>query len=94
MCAHDMMAIDRRGGLGLASANNVARSPEARRAVFGADYSHIVGQCKLPPADPLEDLYTPIDRTPLLGAGLALPGTQVGPLLAGPGLDNETATRP
>jgi hypothetical protein len=89
-----MMAIDRRGGLGLASANvNVARSPGARRAVFGADYSHLVGQCKLPPADPLEDLYMPADRAPLLGAGLPLPGMDFEtPLLAG--ADTDTAMTP
>jgi cytochrome o ubiquinol oxidase subunit 2 len=93
MCAHDMMAIDRRGGLGLASAGNVARSPGARRAVFGADYSHLVGQCKLPPADPLEDLYMPADRAPLLGAGLPLPGMDFEtPLLAG--ADTEAAMNP
>ncbi len=95
MCAHDMMAIDRRGGLGPASALNVVRRPEGRRAVFGSDYSHIAGQCKLPPADPLEDLYLPADRAPLLGAGLPLPRMDgAAPLLAGAAPDHETAAAP
>jgi cytochrome o ubiquinol oxidase subunit 2 len=73
---HDMMAIDDRGGLGLAGVHNVARSADDRpRAVFGSDNSHVIGMCTAPIVRP-EDESAPfarVDRTPLRGAGLPNP---------------------
>jgi cytochrome o ubiquinol oxidase subunit II len=75
MCSHDMAQIDRRGGLGLASIYNVAQGP---------DGPYLVGQCRLPQSTPLDDVLVPRDRTPLIGAGLSLPRSEVPtPLLAG-----------
>jgi cytochrome o ubiquinol oxidase subunit 2 len=75
MCSHDMAAIDRRGGLGLASIYNVVRSSEG-------DY--LMGMCTLPEPTPLDDMLMPSNRSPLLGAGLALPHSRRDtPLLAG-----------
>jgi cytochrome o ubiquinol oxidase subunit II len=64
MCNHDMMAIDRRGGLGVASIYNVARGPEGK---------YLMGMCTLPESQPMNDLLRPVNRAPLLGAGLAPP---------------------
>jgi cytochrome o ubiquinol oxidase subunit II len=75
MCNHDMMAIDRRGGLGVASIYNVARGPEGK---------YLMGMCTLPESQPLNDILRPTNRTPLLGAGLALPrADREAPMLAG-----------
>lgn len=76
MCTHDMMAIDERGGLGLAGVHNVARMVGDRpRAVFGPDNAHVIGLC-MAPAARHEDESVPfsrVDRTPLRGAGLPNP---------------------
>ncbi len=75
MCSHDMAQIDKRGGLGLASIYNVARGP---------DGPYLVGQCRLPDYTPLDDVLQPRDRSPLMGAGLSLPRSEIPtPLLAG-----------
>jgi cytochrome o ubiquinol oxidase subunit 2 len=76
MCTHDMMAIDRRGGLGLAGIHNVARVADGRpRAVFGADHSHVIGLCTAPVAQEADDSvpFSRVDRSPLRGAGLPTP---------------------
>jgi len=80
MCMHDMMALDQRGGLGLAGIHNVARYSDDRpRAVFGADQSHVIGMCTAPTAPTLaNDLLPRIDREPLRGAGLPVPGSNRG----------------
>jgi cytochrome o ubiquinol oxidase subunit 2 len=84
MCMHDMMAIDARGGLGLAGIYNVARSTDARpRAVFGAAHDYVIGVCTAPA--PLDDRATPfarVDRSPLRGAGLPQPTRNTSLLLA------------
>lgn len=76
MCMHDMMAIDNRGGLGLAGVHNVARLTDDRpRAVFGSDHAHVIGLCSAPVAR-REDESVPfprVDRSPLRGAGLPNP---------------------
>ena len=85
MCMHDMMAIDDRGGLGLAGVHNVARRSDDRpRAVFGADHSHVIGICAAPVVRTFEDDLLPqIDRSPLRGAGLPRPTSgRSGSLLA------------
>ena len=75
MCSHDMMAIDRRGGLGLASIYNVVRGPNG---------AYLMGMCTLPEPTPLDDILRPANRAPLVGAGLRLPRSDLEtPLLAG-----------
>jgi cytochrome o ubiquinol oxidase subunit 2 len=75
MCSHDMAAIDRRGGLGLASIYNVVRGPNG---------AYLMGMCTLPEPTPLDDIFIPANRSPLAGAGLALPHSRLEtPLLAG-----------
>ena len=88
MCMHDMMAIDARGGLGLAGIYNVARSGDGRpRAVFGAEHDHVIGMCSAPVPrreDPAE-AFAQVDRSPLRGAGLPMPGASAPALLANEG---------
>jgi cytochrome o ubiquinol oxidase subunit 2 len=76
MCMHDMMAIDDRGGLGLAGVHNVARLSDDRpRAVFGSDNAHVIGMCTAPVARHVEESapFARVDRSPLRGAGLPNP---------------------
>ncbi|HEY0938667.1 MAG TPA: ubiquinol oxidase subunit II [Steroidobacter sp.] len=76
MCTHDMMALDERGGLGLAGVYNVARLAEGQpRAVFGADQAHVIGLCTAPAAQQVDDPvpFSRVDRSPLRGAGLPNP---------------------
>lgn len=76
MCMHDMMAIDDKGGLGLAGVHNVARLPaDGARAVFGSDHAHVIGLCTAPVAQQAEDPlpFSRADRSPLRGAGLPDP---------------------
>lgn len=76
MCMHDMMAIDERGGLGLAGVHNVARmAADQPRAVFGSDNAHVIGLCTAPvTAQADESLpFSRVDRSPLKGAGLPNP---------------------
>jgi cytochrome o ubiquinol oxidase subunit 2 len=83
MCMHDMMAIDAKGGLGLASIYNVAPlsyDKYARRgAVFGSQQAAFVTNiCTID-----ESMQTPVvqrpprisDSAPLVGAGLTPPPT-------------------
>jgi cytochrome o ubiquinol oxidase subunit 2 len=76
MCAHDMMAIDERGGLGKAGIYNVARrSDDQPHAVFGSNNAHVIGICAAPLVRTFEDDLLPqVDRSPLRGAGLPRPG--------------------
>jgi cytochrome o ubiquinol oxidase subunit 2 len=76
MCMHDMMAIDERGGLGLAGVHNVARMADDQpRAAFGSDNGHVIGLCTAPVAqhEAASVPFSPVDRTPLRGAGLPNP---------------------
>ena len=90
MCTHDMMALDARGGLGLAGVNNVGRSLDGRpRAIFGAAHDHVIGMCTAPKSaneDPRSDdsagPFARVDRSPLRGAGLPSPTSGLSSLLA------------
>ncbi|WP_293851016.1 ubiquinol oxidase subunit II [Steroidobacter sp.] len=76
MCMHDMMAIDERGGLGLAGVHNVARmAADQPRAVFGSDNAHVIGLCTAPIARQADESlpFSRVDRSPLKGAGLPNP---------------------
>ena len=85
MCMHDMMAIDARGGLGLAGIYNVARSSESRpRAIFGSRHDYVIGMCAAPTPQPEDEAapFAQIDRSPLRGAGLPHPARDTPALLA------------
>jgi cytochrome o ubiquinol oxidase subunit 2 len=83
MCTHDMMAIDAKGGLGLAGVYNVAHlsyDKYARRgAVFeGSQKAFVTSLCTLDEsAQASATPYTPkiSDNAPLIGAGLTPPST-------------------
>ena len=89
MCRHDMMAIDKRGGLGTASAYNVApfsAGQRSGRAPFGAAGAYVVGMCTNNDPPRTLDAYEPfekVDRSPLVGAGLRNPQLPMSRLLAG-----------
>lgn len=77
MCMHDMMAIDAKGGLGLAGTYNVAALSYDKFAGRGTEGSRptrmmVAAMCDTRPmgADEFEMPRT-IDLAPLLGAGLA-----------------------
>ncbi len=79
MCMHEMMAIDAKGGLGLAGINNVlplTYDKHARRgSVFGPAPTYVAGICTI---EELEAVRTaqavaPANATPLRGAGLQRP---------------------
>lgn len=84
MCLHDMMAIDARGGLGLAGLNLMqppdAKRPAVRSALFGPKATAVTGYCTTEEAQAAGPPTTPIpvaaqieDRMPLRGAGLPRP---------------------
>ncbi|WP_347302025.1 ubiquinol oxidase subunit II [Croceibacterium sp. TMG7-5b_MA50] len=84
MCAHEMMAIDERGGLGLAGIHNVRRLAYDKYAGRGsggdslllADGSRYVQATCLAQLDPVEGgLLDPVNLAPLTGAGLSRPST-------------------
>ena len=83
MCMHDMMAIDAKGGLGLASVYNVAPlsyDKYARRgAVFGSQQAAFVTNiCTIDDAMQTDVVQKPpriSDSAPLVGAGLTPPPT-------------------
>ena len=86
MCMHDMATIDAKGGLGLAGIHNVVRSPVERpRAVFGADHDYVIGMCTAPLQRRDDDAMPFVDRSPLRGAGLPVPGRDLSALFAGQG---------
>jgi cytochrome o ubiquinol oxidase subunit II len=79
MCMSEMMAIDAKGGLGMAGINNtlpLTYDKHARRgAVFGAEPSYVVGVCSV---DELEgearkSIAAPRQMTPVKGVGLNPP---------------------
>jgi cytochrome o ubiquinol oxidase subunit II len=85
MCAHEMMAIDERGGLGLAGIHNVRRLAYDKYAGRGtggdslllADNGtrYVQATC-LAQLDPVEGgLLDPVNLAPLTGAGLSRPST-------------------
>jgi cytochrome o ubiquinol oxidase subunit 2 len=79
MCMSEMMAIDARGGLGLAGLNNtlpLAYDKYARRgAVFGPKPTYVAGICAIDELKPQasREITAPFDMTPLRGAGLKRP---------------------
>jgi cytochrome o ubiquinol oxidase subunit 2 len=83
MCMHDMMAIDAKGGLGLAGVYNVAPltyDKYARRgAVFaGSQKAFVANLCSVEESaqSPVAPYIPKIsDSTPLVGAGLTPPST-------------------
>jgi cytochrome o ubiquinol oxidase subunit II len=79
MCMSEMMAIDAKGGLGMAGINNtlpLTYDKHARRgAVFGAEPSYVAGVCSV---DELEgearnSIAAPRQMTPVKGVGLNPP---------------------
>ena len=91
MCAHEMMAIDERGGLGLAGIHNVRRLAYDKfggRGSAGADSmllasgSRYVQATCLAQLDPVKGgLLDPVNVAPLTGAGLSRPATLAAALL-------------
>jgi cytochrome o ubiquinol oxidase subunit 2 len=82
MCIHEMAAIDAKGGLGLAGAYNVQSIAYDKYARRGADpvvkKTYVASVCtKAAPMgmDVQAAAVTPINSTPLTGAGLPLPGS-------------------
>jgi cytochrome o ubiquinol oxidase subunit 2 len=80
MCMSEMSAIDAKGGLGLAAANNIlplTYDKNTRRgAVFGDDPSYVARLCTIDePAGPGVEtpLVPPRDTSRLTGAGLPPP---------------------
>ena len=83
MCMDDMMRIDAKGGLGLASARNTLPLEydkyAARGAVMGPQPGYVASICALPDAagaanSPAPAAASPHDTAALTGAGLAPPG--------------------
>ncbi|CAH1691215.1 Cytochrome O ubiquinol oxidase subunit II [Chelatococcus asaccharovorans] len=80
MCAHEMMAIDAKGGLGLAGIDLMRLHYDKtvrRGAVFGPTPSYLVSICTIEEANAALDqsavLNLPIKGSPILGAGLPRP---------------------
>ncbi|PXW54085.1 cytochrome bo3 quinol oxidase subunit 2 [Chelatococcus asaccharovorans] len=80
MCAHEMMAIDAKGGLGLAGIDLMRLHYDKtvrRGAVFGPTPSYLVSICTIEEANAALDqsavLNLPINGSPILGAGLPRP---------------------
>ena len=95
MCMGEMMAIDRKGGLGLAGVRNtvpLAYDKYARRgsAVFGADDAYVMAVCTPAEARRLAGAslassvrpQAPVFVDPLRGAGLLQPPAWAGPAMS------------
>jgi len=78
MCMHDMMAIDARGGMGMAGALNVRALTYDKFAARGSatpgEKRFVIAGCAAPTAPSRPIMAMPVDLTPLLGAGLSRPG--------------------
>ncbi len=84
MCNSEMMAIDAKGGLGLAGIRNTLPLYDqfARRgAVFGDDPSFVVGICSIEELNPETPpaLNPPADASPLRGVGMKRPSLKLMP---------------
>jgi cytochrome o ubiquinol oxidase subunit 2 len=94
MCTHDMMALDAKGGMGLASAWNVARLDYDKYAARGTGPlpgNYVRADCTTPmPPMSVAEGKVPASASPLLGAGLP------GPSLVKPSLaaSDKPAQRP
>ena len=80
MCTHEMMAIDAKGGLGLAGIDLMRLHYDKtirRGAVFGPTPTYLVSICTIEEANAALDrnavLNLPIKGSPILGAGLPRP---------------------
>ncbi|HET6388909.1 ubiquinol oxidase subunit II [Hyphomicrobium sp.] len=89
MCMHEMAAIDAKGGLGLASSGLVQKieyDKTARRGsapVLAKAYVASVCTTNAPMGVDVTDAQpTPVSTTPLLGAGLPMPGKKLQQSLA------------
>lgn len=78
MCTHDMMALDARGGQGLASAANVRElaydkfTPRGA-GVMSGNGRYVAAYCADPKVAADQPLAPPVDPAPLVGAGLPAP---------------------
>lgn len=79
MCMHQMAMIDARGGMGKAGTFNVRELTYDKHAARGTDTSwtkrYVAATCAPPlkPTRPVDPKL--VDRAPLIGAGMARPGT-------------------
>lgn len=81
MCMSEMMAVDAKGGLGVAGLSNtlpLTYDKHARRgAVFGAEPSYVASICSIEEAEAMMSqapaAASPRNATPVSGAGLPLP---------------------
>lgn len=79
MCMSEMMAIDARGGLGMAGVNNtlpLTYDKFARRgAVFGPEPTYVAGLCTIEElsGEASKSLAAPLSLAPVRGAGLKRP---------------------
>ena len=83
MCMHDMMAIDARGGLGLAGVHNVrelaydkfaARGSLAALPALPSPTRYVAEVCTTPMIAAARPDPKPVDARPLTGQGLSRPG--------------------
>jgi cytochrome o ubiquinol oxidase subunit 2 len=85
MCMSEMMAMDAKGGLGLASARNILPLKYNISMLDGtsATKNYVASVCTLAEAarevSDLRSTTTPLDPTPVTGAGLARPGAAPAP---------------
>lgn len=81
MCMSEMMAMDAKGGLGLASARNILPLKYNISMLDGssATKNYVASVCTLAEAareaSDLRSTTTPLDPTPVTGAGLSRPGS-------------------
>jgi cytochrome o ubiquinol oxidase subunit 2 len=83
MCMHDMMAIDGKGGMGLAGvhgARGLTYDKYAARgtALFGTD-RYVAATCTAPTVAIVGQSALPADLAPLIGAGLSRPSGRRAP---------------
>lgn len=75
MCMHDMMAIDAKGGLGLAGAYTVRDLSYDKFAARGSlptlNPRYVASVCTTPMVPVIADAPAPVDPRPLTGAGLS-----------------------
>ncbi len=86
MCMHDMMAIDARGGMGIAGIHNVHQIAYDKHAARGtgpqlalpstgdAGKRYVAAVCVTPTEPNLQAGPAPVNPQPLTGAGLTRPG--------------------
>lgn len=82
MCMHDMMAIDQKGGMGLAGLNNVRQLSYDKHAARGTDNAvsggYVVENCTNPEllaSSLVRNEQRPVDLATLTGAGMSRPAS-------------------